>query len=343
MNLLRIWIGATLWASKVIKPLHLHAKKVAFIVEHDFIMATYLADKVVVYSGTPAIEATAHAPQSLLTGMNSFLKAPDYVPSRSDQLPPAHQQVPVAARQRTKGEQLLLFARRIGGRVLFHPRFSYIAVRLDFCDMVHLVTCSSIVVQFISTSVCHISFGRHVACRLVELSILTCRALASNLVCASSSARVNISPSEVEESRSPHDGIVLHAKHGELVLEFFVHMLHVSRVVSHRFVFTRRLSGIFAHRRGRFDDEIVDVQRRIFALLELVVQHERLTVYDSSGELGVDVTHGVHVRAQSLALFLCLDRRLRGVFQFLQARREKIVSRRERTSPPFLTPVRSPP
>ena len=52
------------------------------------------------------------------------------------------------------------------------------------------------------------------------------------------------------------------------------------------------------------------------ALLELVVQHERLTVYDSSGELGVDVTHGVHVRAQSLALFLCLDRRLRGVFQF---------------------------
>ena len=29
--------------------------------------------RVIVYSGTPAIEATAHAPQSLLTGMNSFL------------------------------------------------------------------------------------------------------------------------------------------------------------------------------------------------------------------------------------------------------------------------------
>jgi ATP-binding cassette subfamily E protein 1 len=63
------------WASKVIKRFILHAKKVAFIVEHDFIMATYLADKVVVYSGVPAIEATAHAPQSLLTGMNMFLKA----------------------------------------------------------------------------------------------------------------------------------------------------------------------------------------------------------------------------------------------------------------------------
>ena len=62
-------------ASKVIKRFILHAKKVAFIVEHDFIMATYLADKVVVYSGIPAVEATAHAPQSLITGMNTFLKA----------------------------------------------------------------------------------------------------------------------------------------------------------------------------------------------------------------------------------------------------------------------------
>ena len=52
--------------------------------EHDFIMATYLADKVVVYSGTPAIEATAHAPQSLLTGMNSFLKALERLRSSRD-------------------------------------------------------------------------------------------------------------------------------------------------------------------------------------------------------------------------------------------------------------------
>ena len=52
----------------------MHSKKTAFIVEHDFIMATYLADRVVVYTGQPSVEATATAPQSLLTGMNQFLE-----------------------------------------------------------------------------------------------------------------------------------------------------------------------------------------------------------------------------------------------------------------------------
>lgn len=61
-------------AAKVIKRFIIHARKTAFIVEHDFIMATYLADRVIVYDGTPAVEATANAPQSLLTGMNAFLK-----------------------------------------------------------------------------------------------------------------------------------------------------------------------------------------------------------------------------------------------------------------------------
>tara|TARA_B100000401_G_scaffold204884_1_gene138250 strand:+ start:292 stop:2136 length:1845 start_codon:yes stop_codon:yes gene_type:complete len=63
-----------IWASKVIKRFIIHSKKTAFIVEHDFIMATYLADRVVVYSGEPAVEATAHAPCGLLEGMNKFLK-----------------------------------------------------------------------------------------------------------------------------------------------------------------------------------------------------------------------------------------------------------------------------
>lgn len=61
-------------AAKVIKRFILHAKKTAFVVEHDFIMATYLADRVVVYDGKPGIECTAHTPESLLTGMNTFLK-----------------------------------------------------------------------------------------------------------------------------------------------------------------------------------------------------------------------------------------------------------------------------
>lgn len=53
----------------------LHAKKTAFIVEHDFIMATYLADRVVVFDGVPSIKTVANTPTTLLTGMNKFLKS----------------------------------------------------------------------------------------------------------------------------------------------------------------------------------------------------------------------------------------------------------------------------
>lgn len=52
----------------------MHAKKTAFIVEHDFIMATYLADRVIVFDGQPGIDAHANKPESLLTGCNTFLK-----------------------------------------------------------------------------------------------------------------------------------------------------------------------------------------------------------------------------------------------------------------------------
>ena len=60
---------------KVIKRFILHAKKTAFIVEHDFIMATYLADRVVVFEGIPSIQTVATSPQILLTGINKFLKS----------------------------------------------------------------------------------------------------------------------------------------------------------------------------------------------------------------------------------------------------------------------------
>ncbi|WJX70057.1 ABC transporter E member 2 [Trifolium repens] len=60
-------------AAKVIKRFILHAKKTAFIAEHDFIMANYLADRVIVYEGQPSIDCTANCPQSFLTGMNLFL------------------------------------------------------------------------------------------------------------------------------------------------------------------------------------------------------------------------------------------------------------------------------
>ncbi|KAG2466249.1 ABCE1 protein, partial [Polypterus senegalus] len=43
-----------LMAARVIKRFILHAKKTAFVVEHDFIMATYLADRVIVFDGIPS-------------------------------------------------------------------------------------------------------------------------------------------------------------------------------------------------------------------------------------------------------------------------------------------------
>lgn len=61
-------------AARVIKRFIMHAKKTAFIVEHDFIMATYLADRVIVFDGQPSVDARANTPESLLTGCNKFLK-----------------------------------------------------------------------------------------------------------------------------------------------------------------------------------------------------------------------------------------------------------------------------
>ena len=55
----------------------LTSKSSAFIVEHDFIMATYLSDKVMVFDGEPGREAYCTAPESLLTGMNKFLRLMD--------------------------------------------------------------------------------------------------------------------------------------------------------------------------------------------------------------------------------------------------------------------------
>lgn len=55
----------------------MQAKRAAFVVEHDFIMATYLADKVIVFDGEPAKETFCTSPETLVTGMNKFLKLMD--------------------------------------------------------------------------------------------------------------------------------------------------------------------------------------------------------------------------------------------------------------------------
>lgn len=52
----------------------MNTKKSGFVVEHDFIMASYLADKIVVFEGTPAVSSKANAPEGLVSGMNRFLR-----------------------------------------------------------------------------------------------------------------------------------------------------------------------------------------------------------------------------------------------------------------------------
>lgn len=37
-------------------------------------MATYLADRVIVFEGVPSVDTVANTPQSLLAGMNRFLE-----------------------------------------------------------------------------------------------------------------------------------------------------------------------------------------------------------------------------------------------------------------------------
>ena len=64
-------------AAKIIKRFIMHTRKTAFIVEHDFIMATYLADKVICFDGIPSVKCTANSPATLLAGMNKFLKQLD--------------------------------------------------------------------------------------------------------------------------------------------------------------------------------------------------------------------------------------------------------------------------
>lgn len=64
-------------ASRVMKRWIMSSKRAAFVVEHDFIMATYLADKVIVFDGQPAKDTFCSAPESLVSGMNTFLKMMD--------------------------------------------------------------------------------------------------------------------------------------------------------------------------------------------------------------------------------------------------------------------------
>lgn len=60
-------------AARVLRRFILNQKKTAFIVEHDFIMALYLADRFIVFDGQPGVQCHASPPMLLAEGMNKFL------------------------------------------------------------------------------------------------------------------------------------------------------------------------------------------------------------------------------------------------------------------------------
>ncbi|ESU37696.1 RNase L inhibitor [Giardia duodenalis] len=59
--------------AKVIKRFVINTKKACFVVEHDFLMALYLADSVVVFTGMPGVDAVACKPCGVTQGFNKFL------------------------------------------------------------------------------------------------------------------------------------------------------------------------------------------------------------------------------------------------------------------------------
>lgn len=57
----------------VIRKHMVRTQKTAFVVEHDFSLATYLADRVIFYEGEPGIRCVASPPMPMVEGMNLFL------------------------------------------------------------------------------------------------------------------------------------------------------------------------------------------------------------------------------------------------------------------------------
>ena len=62
---------------KIIKKYIFHIGKRAFIIEHDFMMATYLANRIIVFDGIPGINSICLQPIPIKDGLNKFLKTLD--------------------------------------------------------------------------------------------------------------------------------------------------------------------------------------------------------------------------------------------------------------------------
>lgn len=63
-----------LLVAKVIKRFIFQTQKSAYIVEHDIILLSYLADKVIIFEGQPGIKCKVSEPYDAKKGINKFLK-----------------------------------------------------------------------------------------------------------------------------------------------------------------------------------------------------------------------------------------------------------------------------
>jgi ATP-binding cassette subfamily E protein 1 len=52
-----------------------HMQRTCYVIEHDCLMMSALADRMILFSGQPGIETTAHNPCSVGESFNSFLKS----------------------------------------------------------------------------------------------------------------------------------------------------------------------------------------------------------------------------------------------------------------------------
>jgi ATP-binding cassette subfamily E protein 1 len=60
--------------SKCIKKFIRNTKKIAIIVEHDFMMTSYLADKIILFDGVAGVKGTAKSPTNVNDGINQLLE-----------------------------------------------------------------------------------------------------------------------------------------------------------------------------------------------------------------------------------------------------------------------------
>jgi len=51
-----------------------HLNKTCFLIEHDFLMTSTIANRIIVFEGNPGVDCIARSPINICNGFNNFLK-----------------------------------------------------------------------------------------------------------------------------------------------------------------------------------------------------------------------------------------------------------------------------